>query len=63
MGRMSEYSQDQEERENLSGIDDCEAWHEHNRRILDQLGELNKIFIKESRNDQARNLESSKTPF
>lgn len=26
MSRMNEQSQDQEERENLSGSDDCEAW-------------------------------------
>ena len=62
MSRISEYAAEQEQRNNESGIDDCEAWHEHNRLILEQLGELNKQ-IRMSRNDQKRNIESSKTPF
>ena len=49
MDRASEYAQEQQEIENLSGSDLAECWYEHNRRIISKLGELNKIIKGESR--------------
>lgn len=49
MSRMSEYAAEQEQRENLSGMDMCEAWHEHNRRILNEIGEVTDGIVKEGK--------------
>ena len=62
MSRMSDIWQDQQDRDNESGIDLCECWHENNRQIFNEFEEIQNQ-IKESRNDQARNIESFKTPF
>ena len=61
-GGMSEYAADIDERNNESGADLCECWHEHNRRLLNEFGKLLPI-IKGNDNDQTRNNDGSKTPF
>lgn len=48
MSRISEYAAEIEQ-ENLSGMDMCEAWHEHNRRILNEIGEVTDGIVKEDK--------------
>lgn len=54
MSKMSEYAAEQEQRENLSGMDMCEAWHEHNRRILNEIGEVTDGIVKEGKAHKAK---------
>jgi len=59
---MSQLASDQEEQDNLSGMDLCECWHEHNRRILDGFDAIRPQIIGE-KNAKFGNTECSKTPF
>lgn len=61
---MDESWQDQQERDNESGMDLCACyeWHEKNRMILDGFDEIRPI-IQGKENDKARNTECPKTPF
>jgi len=44
MGRMAEQAAEQDEIENESGMDLCEAWHEEQRRLLNQFEELSHVI-------------------
>lgn len=46
-GGMSQFAHDQEEQQNESGMDLCEAWHFEQRRILNEIHEIVVTEIKE----------------
>ena len=43
-GGMSQFASDQEEQENESGMSDCEAWHEEQRRLLDGFDKIRPVI-------------------
>lgn len=48
MSRMAEHAHDQQERDNESGMDLCEAWHHEQRRFIDEIHEIVETQIKNS---------------
>lgn len=49
MSRMKEQYQDEQDRDNLSGMDDCLAWHEYNRSQLNQISAVTDGIVVEGK--------------
>ena len=49
MSRMSEYAAEQDQRDNESGLDMCEAWHEYNCRILGEFSKVTEGMVAEGK--------------